>query len=150
MENLSTDGLQHIDIDRLHQNTEEFERGKLLLRGSGKTTVIIEKLIGSALVSPPGSSFLVLCHSSNHVHYMAERVLTRLRLMGERSLVRRTREDILLSNGTHLMFSVPSQVSQQVRGIRLTNFFIDDYDEFLRLYIDKADDILAFLETRCV
>ena len=139
-----------VDLDRLHHNTEMFDRGELLHRGTGKTTVIIEKLIGSALVSPPMSSFLVMGQTHQYMDWLSTRVFSRLVEYGETPKYIHGRHDIFLQNGTHLMFTTPVGVYQRVQGIRLVNFYIDDYDEFLRLYIDKADDILSFLESRCI
>lgn len=136
-----------LDIDLLHKNTELYERELLHSRGSGRTTVIIERLIGSMFVSPPMSSFALIGHNFSHTVSLKHQVYERLRWYGEYPKMTHARNDLLMENGTHLLFSTPDRVFNDLRGIRLVNYFIDDVSDFYNL--NNHEEILSYLQARC-
>jgi hypothetical protein len=137
-----------LDIEKLHRDIELDNRGELIGRGVGKTTVMIERLIGAALVSTPCSSFVVLCHNSAWVKHLWTKVMDQF--WDTNYIARTSVGDIILNNGTHIMFCSPDDVFNRTRGARIFDYFIDDYDVFLRIHPSTAEEIIALLTARTI
>ena len=146
MTQLEMTPLRELDIDLLHQNTEAFDAGRLLNRQTGRTTVLVERVVGSILVAPPGSTILVLCHDTQQLKQFHKHVFDEL--YKEFEVTHSTHQDILIKNGSHILFSTPEILENRIRGVVLINYVIDDYDAFLRMYLDRADEMVSFIETR--
>jgi hypothetical protein len=136
-----------IDIERLHRVIEYIETGQSLPRGAGQTTAMLMLLIGNIEVSPPCSTFVVVCHNAQHRTPLMYRFLELAQAAGLRLQIRHT-NSVLVTNGTHILFTTPSSIMDgSIRGIEITNYFIDDLPMFVSdNYTGEFEEILLKLE----
>ena len=137
-----------LDIEKLHRDTIQYDNGELHGSGVGKTTVIVEKVVGSALTANPESVFIVLCHSSSWLMSIWRLILSSF----EKNVVSRASEgDILLRNGTHIMFCTPDTLFCCITGIYITNYFIDDEDTLIaQQSIETITEIMHMLKIHSI
>lgn len=138
--------MEQINLDLLHKQTELFDLGYLVNQKSGKTTVVIHKILGFIEVAQPGSTMVVIAHDSKWRKVLYDKIVKKIKEYKIDCLFRDNIE-ILTKNAVHVIFMIPTEIIDYgLMGINITNYIIDDYDLFLQKHLDKADMIIDYLE----
>jgi hypothetical protein len=138
-----------LNIERLHHVTECLQMGIRLPRQSGKTLSMIYQLIGSVEVAQPNSTFVVIAHNSHWRKQLILQVLDEIEHNSSIGMQLVKQTEFLTVNGIHVMFILPEDVKYRgLCGINVTNYFIDDEEQFYEIYKYDADEIISHLQTR--
>lgn len=136
-----------LDIELLHKQTELFDSGFLVHRGSGKTTVVIYKILGFLETAQSGSTLVVVAHDPVWCKMLFDKISQKIKQYKIDTAVLRQNE-ILTETGVHVIFITPKDIlSHGLLGINITNYLIDDYDTFLQKHLDQADMIIDYLNS---
>jgi hypothetical protein len=129
-----------IDIDNLHQLIEKMDRGEKLPRSSGRTLANLVQAVQSADIvrdEPPTTFVVVTQHRPMALDcwYRAQDIARSLDI----DFNGRTAE--LMFGNAKILFTTIQRLQNDLRGIRLANYFIDHYTHL-------SNDDHIFIENR--
>ena len=133
---------EYIDVEKLHAVLE----GKLVGRGSGQTFARLVQMVQSVEFLPDGYIVHIAANEQAARNYRAD-FKTILNYFGMGDLLTHTTvQEMRFENGCRVRFlsaSSPEKLQNALRGVRLDNYFVDHYAEYL-----ISEHLHGFLQTR--